>query len=128
MAPDADVLLAGPAPVEQVGQREEDRGGLHPARLAIDRIPGVRVAHVPGGRHQQREVAARRAAGDPDPARVDAVVPGVVADEADRPIDVILDLGHLVAGLATRHDGEDGVAAAQQGPEGLRPDHLCDEK
>ena len=44
-----DHLPTRPAVVEQVGGREQASHSLHPTRLAIDRVPGVLVALVPGG-------------------------------------------------------------------------------
>src|SRR5262245_63714921 len=39
--------------------------------------------------------------------RVDGVIPGVGADEAHRPVDVVADLGDGVARLAAVDDGEE---------------------
>ena len=125
--PGADGVLAGLAVVQEVGRREEAGDRLHPARLAVDRVPGLgspgRPAvpsisercpppSAPGCRSGPgRSCIPRRGGGCSGP-------PGSCRD----------DLGHRVARLAAVDDGEDGVAAVEQGGGTTAVDRSCDEK
>ena len=74
----------------------------------------VLVAGVAGRPLHEREVPARRAAGDPDPVRVDVIVLGVMPDEPHGAVHVLEDLGDRVLGLAAVDDREDRVAPLEQ--------------
>ena len=78
----------------------------------------------PAGPQHQRQVPARRAAVDPDPIRVDAVVLGMMANEPDGPVHVLDDLGDGEPGLAAVDHGEDGVAAVDERSDEGRVDRL----
>ena len=119
-----DHLLARLAEVEQVGGREEAGDRLHPARLPVHRVFGIGVTLVARHAEHQRQVPTRRAAVDPDPIRVDAVVLGMMTDEPDGAVHVLDDLGHGEAGLAAVDHGEDGEAPVDERSDEGRVDRL----
>src|SRR5262245_40921543 len=98
--PDPNLVVTRFAPVEKVGGWEEAGDRLHGIAGAVDGVLGRGTAGLALGAHRDGEVPARAAAGDSELVRVDPPAGGVMAHEANRPMDVLRDVGDLKPRLA----------------------------
>src|SRR2546423_7269930 len=102
------------ATVKKIRPWEKAGDSLHPARHPLDRVIRLGVARRSGCPLHQRQVPARRGAGDAQLFRIYPIILGVVTDVPHGPVHVLEDLWNRELRLAAVDDGENRVTTVEE--------------